>query len=274
MAALHIPGRRTRQPAGRVALNYSHWAADGVVHATSLRGMPADAAADTWELVGSADQLRDGATESGFGLENLVSTDYWQAPSTDENSVGNIIVLAEAVIGSASNSAIASKQVLYGNGWRLCGSFAELTGTNNPAFVFYNGGWRLVTFPTDLRATGSHVFAGSFDGSELLIAVDGVVASANYTGSMTATTATVKIGVETGDAVKTGGPVSMFALIDRSKISAGRDELRELTLNPWEIFRADPVRFYSLPSGAITLTSLTMSNPTSSGARATLGITR
>lgn len=43
---------------------------------------------------------------------------------------------------------------------------------------------------------------------------------------------------------------------------------------PWQLVRADPVRFYSLPSGPITLNSLTMSAFTSSGARATLGITR
>lgn len=48
----------------------------------------------------------------------------------------------------------------------------------------------------------------------------------------------------------------------------------ELTKDPWQLFRADPVRIYSLPSGAITLNSLTASNITQTGARITLGLTR
>ena len=42
----------------------------------------------------------------------------------------------------------------------------------------------------------------------------------------------------------------------------------------FSVFRADPIRFYSLPSGAITLTGLIMGTFTSSGARATVGIAR
>lgn len=52
------------------------------------------------------------------------------------------------------------------------------------------------------------------------------------------------------------------------------DAQRELALNPWQLFRADPIRIYSLPSGAITLNSLTASNITQTGARITLGLTR
>lgn len=47
-----------------------------------------------------------------------------------------------------------------------------------------------------------------------------------------------------------------------------------LSANPWQLFRAEPVRIYSLPSGAITLNSLTASNITQTGARITLGLTR
>jgi hypothetical protein len=49
---------------------------------------------------------------------------------------------------------------------------------------------------------------------------------------------------------------------------------KELSSNPWQLFRPDPIRIYSFPSGAITLNSLTMSNFTSSGARAILSVTR
>lgn len=51
-------------------------------------------------------------------------------------------------------------------------------------------------------------------------------------------------------------------------------ECTDLSANPWQLFRANPVRFYSLPSGPITLNSLTASNITSSGSRFTVGLTR
>lgn len=54
-------------------------------------------------------------------------------------------------------------------------------------------------------------------------------------------------------------------------------EAKEIYRNPWQLFRADPVRIYSFPSGPISLSwsSLTASNITQTGARLTLGgITR
>lgn len=50
--------------------------------------------------------------------------------------------------------------------------------------------------------------------------------------------------------------------------------IQYMTMDLSTFVRKKPVRFYSLPSGALTLNSLTMSNFTSSGARATLSITR
>ena len=52
------------------------------------------------------------------------------------------------------------------------------------------------------------------------------------------------------------------------------DAQRELALNPWQLFRADPIRIYSLPTGAISINSITASNITQTGARITLGLTR
>ena len=53
-------------------------------------------------------------------------------------------------------------------------------------------------------------------------------------------------------------------------------EALEFHANPWQLFRADPIRIYSLPSGAISLSinSITASNITQTGARITLGLTR
>ena len=46
----------------------------------------------------------------------------------------------------------------------------------------------------------------------------------------------------------------------------------ELVDNPWQLFRADPIRIYSLPSGAITLGTPSITNITSSGFRVAVGL--
>lgn len=51
-------------------------------------------------------------------------------------------------------------------------------------------------------------------------------------------------------------------------------EIFDLEKAPWQLFRADPIRIYSLPSGAISINSITASNVTQTGARITLGLMR
>jgi len=53
------------------------------------------------------------------------------------------------------------------------------------------------------------------------------------------------------------------------------DERAPLRENPWQLFRADPVRIYSFPSGPIipALSGLTTTNITQSGARHSLTLT-
>ena len=65
-----------------------------------------------------------------------------------------------------------------------------------------------------------------------------------------------------------------MALVHKYAIS--REEYRELYSNPWQLFRADPIRIYSFPSGPISvaINSITASNITQTGARITLGLTR
>lgn len=46
-----------------------------------------------------------------------------------------------------------------------------------------------------------------------------------------------------------------------------------LLQNPWQIFHADPIRIYSLPSGAITLGTPSISNITASSFRVSVGLT-
>lgn len=68
-----------------------------------------------------------------------------------------------------------------------------------------------------------------------------------------------------------GHDLAVFGLLPRL---LGESEYLELAENPWQLFRADPIRIYSLPTGAISINSITASNITQTGARITLGLTR
>ena len=76
-----------------------------------------------------------------------------------------------------------------------------------------------------------------------------------------------------------GGGTSGWFDVDYALIcnrALDRREAQEFFDAPYRIFRADPIRIYSLPSGAISLSinSITASNITQTGARITLGLTR
>lgn len=55
--------------------------------------------------------------------------------------------------------------------------------------------------------------------------------------------------------------------------NSNNEEAAELCANPWQLFKADPVRIYSLPSGPITLGTPIISNITASGFRVSVGLT-
>lgn len=78
-------------------------------------------------------------------------------------------------------------------------------------------------------------------------------------------------GLYDSTAIQYSRDIGLVAVF-QSALSA--DEIAELSINPWQLFRADPVRIYSLPTGAISINSLTASNITQTGARIALGLTR
>lgn len=69
----------------------------------------------------------------------------------------------------------------------------------------------------------------------------------------------------------TAGKKAYWQSVWKRALSAA--EIAEAYRDPWQLFRADPIRIYSLPSGPISLSwsSLTASNITQTGARLTLG---
>ena len=78
-------------------------------------------------------------------------------------------------------------------------------------------------------------------------------------------------GLPDSTAIQYSRDIGLVAVF-QSALSA--DEIAELSINPWQLFRADPIRIYSLPTGAISINSILASNITQTGARITLGLTR
>ena len=113
------------------------------------------------------------------------------------------------------------------------------------------------------------------DGHEIYESGKSILTSRNGGGDLSVSTSHVIFGSESSSSVVSpfNGEVSLFAL---AYGRGSREEAQQLSLAPWRIFSADPIRIYSLPTGAISLSinSITASNITQTGARITLGLTR
>lgn len=129
--------------------------------------------------------------------------------------------------------------------------------THAPGALF-DGRWQLIAFVSD--AAGYRVYA---DGAELLST------AAIHTGALASTAA---IG---GLPDSTGIPyLESLGLLATFQSALTGPQISDLSVAPWQMFRADPIRIYSFPSGSLSINSITASNITQTGARITLGVTR
>ena len=143
------------------------------------------------------------------------------------------------------------------------------------ALVEYDSAYRARAHATGAVDGGIHVFAATRaadgavalyrDGAPLTLSASSAVAEMPTGGG----------GAWVGGAAANNrghaGPILLCAVV-RGVLSSA--EVWELSSAPWQLFRADPIRIYSLPTGAISINSITASNITQTGARITLGLTR
>ncbi len=102
-----------------------------------------------------------------------------------------------------------------------------------------------------------------FDGRQDTLRTDG-----GGTGDLTVNRIGVGAMVRASPALYWSGDVAFALMVDRVLPDAA---LQSLSINPWQVFRAEPVRMYSLPTSAIPSSlNVAASNVTSSGARATV----
>lgn len=116
------------------------------------------------------------------------------------------------------------------------------------------------------------VFAGVCESGVQRMYVDGT-AGAPLTRSYPALPSNTftLAGLPDSTAIQYSRDIGLVAVF-QAALSA--DEIAELSINPWQLFRADPIRIYSLPTGAISINSILASNITQMGATITLGLTR
>ncbi|MDX9716275.1 MAG: hypothetical protein RBT67_02775 [Thauera sp.] len=138
------------------------------------------------------------------------------------------------------------------------------------------------TFRPTVKIAGVETFRGYGSGANdhtlMTNTYDGTTVQEYYQGDQSNLPSTPTVG---GDFDKMHSNVELWlhgasaqcgiALVHKYAIS--REEYRELYINPWQLFRADPIRIYSLPSGPITLGTPIISNITASGFRVSVGLT-
>lgn len=276
MSVIIIPRKHLRQPQGRVALDDVHWARSGLVHAVCPSAGVVDLASGA-PVVRAANSS---TTVAPHGV-SLKSTSEYDGRSsiadTAANSSQRVAVIVVGDFQTKSVAPLASKRQSFSIGWGLYGSFSPLTSNSFPVFAFFDGAaWRQAQSTLSNAGTVPRAYVGSYDGNTVRLHVDGgLMGSSAHVGSIPDVAAEVTIGACTGETTGADARISFFGLVDIGKAPASEAALSDLSANPWQLFRADPIRIYSLPSGPISWSSLTASGITPTGATLTIGgITR
>ena len=272
MAAIIIPRRHLAQPQGRVEIA-PEWA--GIIKRAYVAGQSHDPASDFGY---NTDPHILGPGPAGFELKFIEQNGVALSSGGFSALVGVDKPIFTVCLSIRKDSAIrwafgdyaaggSAETVSFG------GRFSSATDALLVARAA--GGANLVnTTLTGVASLGvnSHVF-GHTPGSLGYIANgNGVYKSAVSAAGSRGGGTTARFG-SGGDY---GGQrfVDSIALFAVGSADLPAAQALDLAANPWQLFRADPIRIYSFPTGAITLNSLTMSAITQTTARATLGLTR
>jgi hypothetical protein len=258
--AIIIPRRHLVQPQGRVQVS-REWEDLGLLLGFG-QGRPIDYAGQaSASLVGAA-SVR--ASPSGLALSNSTGNTVSHALLTDvlpgySGSFTFLCFLPE-IAATQSDFGYVLLEVVGDKTVQVAGS----------TFYWYNQTTVALGETTLGTRNRTMVMRVGTDPSVFLDRTKYTLPGA--TGFSSSTVKTLRIGGHSiGSQASFVGQVGVAAIVP-SSISDSR--ILQFQENPWQLFRADPLRIYSFPSGAITLNSLTMSNFTSSGARAILSVTR
>lgn len=255
MSVIIIPRKHLTQPQGRFALDLSGPFSGGLGFAETPTGESGGFA-----RVGTVGNVINGGLV-GYGLNG--STYLRNSASPVRNYPLTFMALVRRTAGTL-------------------GAVMSIGSGVQRHLLYYLGDGRLRMFSG--AGSTSETTAGSAGNSGELEWIAGRVSAANSrdvwlngtllgsdTGNIVTTeAATAAIGTywnSDAPALTFTGEIYLACAWSRALPEA---ELRELYLSPWQLFRAEPLRIYSLPSGGIpTSIAVAASNITSSGARIT-----
>lgn len=273
MTAIIIPRRHITQPQGRVALA-PEWV--GIIKRAYVAGQSHDLAYDFWYDTAPYELS---PTPTGLGLNFADQQGVALTSGGGFSSIVNVAAPIFAVCLSVHtnpgsrwlfadyNSAGQSNEISFGARVDATGALLRVrnaSGSNLVETTFTN-----VVKP----GMNSYVFGHTPNSLGYIANGGGVYKSAVSAAGSRGPGVSARFG-SGGDF--TGqrfiGSIGLFAV---GSVDLPVAQALDLAANPWQLFRADPIRIYSFPSGPIipSLSALTTSNITSSGARHSLTLT-
>lgn len=258
MTAIIIPRRHYTQPHGRVEVA-PEWA-DGLIGVFLPPAMSPE-----WQITGTTGLLVP--RRDGIAFDTEGDTTYVSKPVAEHQNTGFTML-----VSGVTKNNVAKDYAGFYNGGTYQGL---LYSTGSLKFSYYprNGLGVVFDAAPSLRAAGGDEYTLICGGNGATHAGALMQNGALFRLSGTYSGTSAYDRVHTGCRFYSNGAASNTLSAFWRKFLVA-DAQRELALNPWQLFRADPIRIYSLPAGAITLNSLTMGNITQTTARATLSVTR
>ena len=247
MTAIIIPRRHYTQPQGRVEIA-PEWE-DGLIGVFLPPAMSPE-----WQITGTTGVLVP--RRDGIAFDTNGGTTYASKPVVAHQNTGFTMLVS----GVTKNNASKDYAGVY-NGGTYQGL---LYSTTLLKFSYYPRNGLGVVFDAAPALAGGdeYTLIGGGDGISHAGALMQNGALYQLSGAYSGTSAYDR--VHSGGRFTTGGAVSNTLSAFWRKFLVP-DAQRELALNPWQLFRADPARIYSLPSGAITLGTPRFLRVTSSG---------
>ena len=265
-----IPRRHYTQPQGRVEVDWANPLAQGLL-----------VAATPFSEMATRPEIRYGARGAGArgGVLNRGPVTHGVANST-------VFILTQALVpddGSWWNSSgiiFVDTRAAWPNDRGLRVHAPKIYGVMSVSARDTTGS--VYTAEVDVL-DGAQTYGGSFSGAAtvgadlLVTGFGGGKKWGTSTGlqgySYNAPDPTYS-GPRFGASITDSGSMDHLSLMLRWGRVCSDEEIFEVERNPWQLFRADPVRIYSLPSGAISINSILVDNITQTGARITLELTR
>ena len=270
MSVIIIPRKHLRQPQGRVEVDWAHPLANGLL-----------LAATPFSEMTTRPEIRIGALGAAAraGVLSRGAVTHGVANST-------VLIVTQALVPddsfwwSGNGTIFSDTSAPWPNHLGLRALPPKTYGRISIAARASNG--TVYTAEVDVL-DGGQTYGGSFSGAatvgaDLLVTGFGSGkkwgTSTGLQGYSYNAPGSTSPGPMFGQLTTSTGPMDCLSLALRWGRVCSDEEIFEVERNPWQLFRADPIRIYSLPSGAISINSILASNLTQTGATITLGLTR